>query len=346
MPAVPSPVTLQTLATLSGFAVTTVAAALRGEQRISLATREKISALALQHGYRRNLAASLLGARRVANQPTLGAALLVRLNDGSSPYATPFQTHFRNAGWSFQVVNLSSSEAALPTAKRLLRSGVDALLLGPTTPPDLLLKDFPWSDFAVISLIRHRVGEGFDTVRTNHFNSMLRLIGKVRELGYRRIGILHRRHSPAIEDDEARLAASLLLRLRDTGQGARLSILEVPLNAPALDHPWPETVDAWIVRQRLEVIIGFNPADSHLLKATGRSVPNDIAFAALHTFRRHQPNWAGLEAPAEVLAPIAALRLEQKMRLGERGLSTNPIETVVTPNFIPGSSLPDLTRKG
>jgi hypothetical protein len=335
--------TISDIAAQAGLAATTVAAALRGETRIALATRERVVKIAAACGYRRNLAASVLGAQR--HRPAggmLAAALLVHLDDKlGSPYARSYQEYFSRAGWLFKTINLMGADFA--AKGRLLRQqGIDAVLYGPTTPTDMQLRDFPWGDFATLSVMRHRVAEGFDTVRVNHFSSVLKIAREITRRGYRRIGIIHRAHDPVLEEDDARLAACLLLQHRPGRSDATFRLFNLPF------HPESPTarnvigkLDRWIEQNRLEVIVGFNHSDQLPIRQTGRTIPRDIAFAAMHTYRSDQPATAGLAAPAEVLPGLAALRLEQKLKLGDLGLSAHPVESVITPDFLPGASLPD-----
>lgn len=332
------------LAARLGLAPTTVAAALRGETRIAAATRERVARVAAELGYRRNVAASVLGSRRHAGDrpPTLSAALLVRLRSpGTTPYEATLRQAFVGAGWLFRTVNLMNVRDPAALGRRLADQGVDGLVLGPTTPTDLAPPALPWDRFALVSLIRQRVADGFDTARVNHFGSMLRLLEAVTAQGYRRIGVIHRPHTPALQEDDARLAAFLLWQQRRGPAVPRLFLHELPFSdTPRSPEDEAAQLGAWLARDRPDVVLGFNASDQHLLHRTGRRVPQDLAFAAMHVYRRQQPQVAGLAAPAELIGDLARLRLEQKIRLGERGLSARPVETVLTQDFFVGDSLP------
>ncbi len=329
-----------------GLAASTVAAALRGETRIAVATRERVRLAAQEFGYRRNVAASVLGARRRGGRsPTLSAALLTRLDGkGETPYAESLTAAFTASGWVFQTINLMAVRDFGALARRLENQGVDGLVLGPTTPTDMPIPALPWERFALVSVIRQRVADGLDVVRVNHLASVIGLVRAVANRGYRRIGVLHRSHHPVLQDDEARLAAFLLLQHRRGPGDPEVMIHELPFAgedggaAKRLAR-----LDVWLARRRPEVVIGFNDSDRLLLMQTGRRVPEDIAFAALHVYRRQSGAVAGLAAPAETSADLVRVRLEQKLRLGELGLSPRPQETVLTPEFFPGASLPEQT---
>lgn len=341
----PSPTTADLAAQL-GLAATTVAAALRGETRISAQTRERVARAAAELGYRRNIAASVLGSRRQAGarSPTLSAAFLVRLRGtAGTPYESSLRLAFTAAGWLFRTVNLMNVRDPAALGRRLDAEGVDGLVLGPTSPTDLALPPLPWQSFALISVIRQRVSDGFDTARVNHFGSVLRLVDEIVSRGYRRIGVLHRPHTPALEEDDARLAAFLLARHRHSRGAVRVFLHHLPFREETTDEPARDSaLKRWLDRTRPDVVIGFNSADRHLLQAAGRRVPSDLAFAAVHVYQKQTPNCAGLRSPAELIADLARIRLEQKVRLGERGLSTRPVESVLTPEFIAGASLPEL----
>lgn len=329
------------LAAHLGLGASTVAAALRGDPRIAATTRLRVRAAADAAGYRRNVAASVLGSRRRPAAPTtVSAAFVTRLSGaGTTPYAEPLRAAFTASGWLFHTVNLPSARSTTAAARLLEARGVDALVLGPTTPTDLPLPPLPWERFAVVSVIRQRAAEGVEVVRVNHFASVLRLVHSLAAHGRRRIGVIHRFHSPALEDDDARLAAFLLLQRRLRGTAQRLLLHEAPLRgstSPEARH----RLAAWLDAARPDVVVGFNADDSTRVEETGRRVPDDVAFAAVHVHRRQRGTIAGLESPAEALADTVRLRVEQKLKLGEFGLSARPIETVLTPLFHPGATLP------
>lgn len=342
----PTP-TIADIAKQAKLAPTTVAAALRGETRIAASTRQRVQGLAKKMGYQRNLAASVLGSQRHSGgKRTLSVALIVHLERGIlGPYAASFEAEFRRAGWLFEALNLHATRDLAAVGRRLHLQGVDAIVVGPTSPSDFCWPSFPWDRFVVLSLMRQHAAAGFDTVRVNQFSSVLKLAKEITDRGYRSIGILHGTHTPLLEEDEARLAACLLLQRRCSEKGIQLHIFERPFIGGTLSSEQTDlAVVDWMEANQLDAFIGFNQWEVNLWRSYNKRVARDSAFAALHVFLRDQPFIAGIAAPAECLAPLVALRIEQKLKLGERGLSSHPLETVTTPAFLPGESLPDAKR--
>lgn len=344
----PRPPTIADIAGRLRLAPTTVAAALRGEARISLTTRERVAQAASEIGYRRNLAASILGSRRGKHGGrALSVALVVQLAGRNfGPYEKPLREYFGAQGWLFHAVNLMQEKRIESVVRSLEHRGVDALILGATSPSDDRIPEFPWERFAVVSVIRQRVEEGFDTVRVNHFNSVMRLVRAIFTRGYRRIGILHRAHTPVLEEDDARLAAFLLLQHRRDDHTPEVHLFDLPFSTPAaMAASSARALGAWLRQHQIEVLVGFNSGDQDIVREAGLRIPADLAFAALHVYLREQPVVAGLQAPAEVVAGLASVRLEQKIKLGERGRSRHPVETVMTPDFFDGTTLPARDRR-
>ena len=340
--------TISDIAEALGLAPTTVAAALRGEARIAAKTRQRVRDKAQEMGYRRNLAASVLGAQRRQNSQavrTLSVTYLVRTAKLSSPeIINPIRHAFEKAGWIFDVANMNEAASEAALGRKLYRCGVDAIIWGHSSPSDYQSEKFPWDSFAVLSPQRHRLSQGFDVVRTNHFSSVLRLVRRLQQRGYRHFGVLHREHNPRIEDDEARLAALLLLkqRLVEVEGSMQIHYMTFHPEAETSGKQLLGTVRDWVKKKGVEVIIGFNPSDQLILEEAGLEIPRDVNYAAFTVPAEAKQQCAGIQAPQDVIGPRMAMRLEEKLKLGERGLVPHPIELVITPDYIDAPSAPRL----
>ncbi|MBR2700308.1 MAG: LacI family DNA-binding transcriptional regulator [Clostridia bacterium] len=125
-----SRVTLKDVAAVCGYTVNTVSRALRGDQRLSEATRERICAVARQMGYAPNQIASSLRSGRTR-------IFAVILGNMSNPFygimTDTIQDAAQQAGYSLMIM-CSRDDAALERqlAEQAIARRVDGILLFPT----------------------------------------------------------------------------------------------------------------------------------------------------------------------------------------------------------------------
>lgn len=125
-----SRVTLKDVAAVCGYTVNTVSRALRGDQRLSEATRERICAVARQMGYAPNQIASSLRSGRTR-------VFAVILGNMSNPFygimTDTIQDAALQAGYSVMIM-CSRDDAALERqlAEQAIARRVDGILLFPT----------------------------------------------------------------------------------------------------------------------------------------------------------------------------------------------------------------------
>lgn len=125
-----SRVTLKDVAAVCGYTVNTVSRALRGDQKLSEATRERICAVASEMGYRRNQIASSLRSGRTH-------VLAVILGGMSNPFygimADSIQDAAQSAGYSVMIMcSRDNAELERDLVEEAITRRVDGILLLPT----------------------------------------------------------------------------------------------------------------------------------------------------------------------------------------------------------------------
>ena len=125
-----SRVTLKDVAAVCGYTVNTVSRALRGDQRLSEATRERICAVARQMGYAPNQIASSLRSGRTR-------VFAVILGNMSNPFygimTDTIQDAALQAGYSVMIMcSRDDAESERQLAEQAIARRVDGILLFPT----------------------------------------------------------------------------------------------------------------------------------------------------------------------------------------------------------------------
>ena len=337
-------VTLQQVANEAGVSLATASAAMRGEDIVRPTTREKVEKSAKKMGYRRNSAATVLASHR--NKNSAKQLLIVWLTaraseaDVARDFGIPIAAaEAKKYGLQFKHYNIDRPKNAQRILREIDAIGCDGLILGrfdsPVLPPVI------WKRFSVISILEDHLSQGFDIVRANQFRSDLRLYRQLRKSGYKRIGICRREHPETFFDDDTRRAAALNFSLSDLPPNERLPILQLPLDA--LYQDTEKNLINWVKEQNPDVIVGFNHLEWDILTFNGFSIPQDLAFVALHVQQKDRGKLAGLVQNRELIPEYAVRVLMEKMRHSIRGLSRHPQETVIKLPILAGTSCPGLT---
>jgi hypothetical protein len=111
----------------------------------------------------------------------------------------------------------------------------------------------------------------------------------------------------------------------------------------SFSHASPERllID-WVRKHTPDVVLSFSGAELWYLQDDGFSVPDDLAYVALHVKLTERGLLAGYQENLEVYPKYAVQILLEKIRHGIRGLSNHPKQTLVLPPLFPGASCPHL----
>ena len=198
-------VTIGTLAVKLGVAKSTVSRALRGDPRISQATRKRVEECARDQGFEPHPYVQTLMTQRRMQRQVQAQANLVYVNDYKSkadfaqrPLAkATFEAARERAaekGWSLELESLAGDDAdGLALSRRLRRRGVLGVILGRTLalrigiPTGLL-------QMALVSDSRYWIGAGLDRVGANGLEMLSRLMVRLLEQGSKKVGLFFPQH--------------------------------------------------------------------------------------------------------------------------------------------------------
>lgn len=248
---------MRDLARLAGVSVGTVSLALKGSPLCSDKTRDKIQAMALKLGYRKDpYVSALMEARRGRKatpiSPLLGFLTFHDTADGwkEAPYIdnfTPAAAEAERLG--FRLERFWARDPAIsPRRLRqiLLARGIRGLILNPPPRRELTFQ-MDWSDFSLVT-----VGSGLrdpvtHRVAADHFDNARRAVRRCVEFGFRRIGLICREEADR--------------RLQRRWSGAyygELAAHQLPIDLPPFkaDTFTAEDVAGWLREVQPEAVVG------------------------------------------------------------------------------------------
>ena len=328
-------VSLKQVAAAGGVSITAASQILRREGRFATATRDRVLAVAAELGYRPDPVLSSLAARSFRQTQQTRGAGLVYITQLPKPYPykrVRFHAEAKavaeSVGYRWQHVDL----AAISDLRRRLRlwptQGVRGLILGQEAV-GLFLEEAD-CQLPVIFLGSLHPSRSFHLVQYDVERSVEMVWEQVLAAGYRRIGAAPMRHPVEISDDRVRLGLC-------TRHGALLPAVDrIPVcDAPFLDF---EAFAAWYRRHRPEVVIGFNNLQLYYLQRLGVRVPDEVSFVSLNEEEDDQTVTGCFQSNTE-LARNAVVLVDTLIRAGDRGRPATPIRTLVSPQWIPGTTL-------
>jgi len=344
---------LSDIARRAGVHVSTVSRALSGRDSIPAATRDRITAIARELGYRMDpLTAALMRSRRlgrpVAHKANLGFLVAEARKQAWRPGSWIWEVFAGakdfadRAGYSLDVFWAGTAEA-VPAAfnRMLLARGIQGLLLSPEHEAPLSF-NLEWERFAVLSLHYgpSKVVPLFHQLVSNHFQSVIHVCRRCRELGYRRIGLLLRDH-PESHYEYGRL----IFGAYHAGVDEADHLHAVPpLVVRELD---PHQIADWARRHDVDAVIqaggGFTtefgpPQLCAALAARGLAVGRQLGLVVM----AHRPEYglAVVDERTNALGETAARMLIEMLQHNSRGVPSTPMVHQLEGCFHDGASLP------
>lgn len=337
--------TVKDVAAKAGVSVSTAAAALRGDPCVKPTTAENIMRAAEELGYRRNSAAAAMASLNVRSRQK--QAKIAILTGFAPDLPTRPDTAYvlapqhakaeaERLGIQCEHINLERPDDLRRTLQSIEKRGCDGIILDSRTSP---LETVPeWQRFSIISTDYMKTLDHVDIVRVSQFRTTLKLLRRLQETGFRRIGFLHRKHSHLNSDDEERFGAFAVFDRYDVRPENRIPVLEVSFG----DRNYESGVVDWFKTHRPEVIVGFSMTDSIILTKAGIAIPKTVSWVCLHVEEFNRGKMAGLQLNREIAPEYAVRLLMEKIRHGIRGFSIHPSETDVRQPLLAGASCPRL----
>lgn len=295
----PRMLNIRELARLAKVSPGAASLALRGRPGVSEATRERVLAVAAEHGYRPNPMVTALmsqvGTRlRTRVQSIVGILSYMDLAHypvHSTPhlYLQGIRRAAENAGFLVENMTLESGERNRAPLARMLDARCIRGLILHVRQEDFECIAIDKNQFSFVALGVPTRGEAVDFVCNDHGHSVHQAIRHLRRLGYERIGLAIDGNRP--EHAESAMLSSMLLDQYRAG-----SPCTVP---PLASKEWgPEVFLSWHRREKPDAIICTDHLALKWLREAGIGVPgarrggrfNGVAFAHVDL----DPGWKGV----------------------------------------------------
>lgn len=341
-------VSIRDIAASVRLSKSTVSLALRGDSRITEATRARVLRASQKLGYRADplVGVWLSQMRRGGTRAFKSTLAMIDCFQVSGEWRRYHSMRSISAGAEARARDLGfgwehhwlNEPGRTPSRLRdmLLARGIKGLLLmgdGDAVP-------FPLDEFAVANvktLETHHPAAAADSVRLG-YHLRKGLVG----LGYQRIGYVHCDYKPEV----TRAMTLWPYRLRPLDPAdVHTDTLTIHESGPFrfLEELrplfWP-----WFKRFRPQVIAGSEPKLLEWLKAEGLSVPDDVGFALIDR-DPDDPQMAGVNALHRQHGAAAVDLVAGQLQRGERGLREHPKRVFLEPEWVNGPSAPGPGRR-
>lgn len=336
----------------------TVSRALRNHRSISEATRRRIQRIARKMGYRPNPLVAIYQSHVRAGKTVGYQAGIGWLNDHEN------RDYWHDAPWTRVVFEGARQRA------RELGYGLDEIWLDRMDPQDaaanitrytrvlrargihgvilplssLCSHSFClWPDLSVAVIgLQHGIARQqaplvpaspnvYHTASFDYFGNMRLACERLRERGYRRIGLVISRWLDAHTDQHYR--GAFLAQQLDWPRAERIPIL---FEDQAGTEPSPQ-LDRWMRHYRPDAVICSTNLARGWIEALGRRVPAEVGLVHLY-LAKDVKGWSGTDPNMAEVGAAAVDLVVQQLRLNERGFPATCHELFITGRWVDGQT--------
>lgn len=315
--------TQKDIAALAGVHYSVVCRALQNHPSIPAVTRDRVQKIADEIGYRPDPTLSALAAYRSSLRPPAFQGQLAWLTssdpgikwDRVDVFAEYMQSATAQAarhGYNLLDYGLDSPSMTPRRLASIMKArNVRGILICPQ-PGRTSVIDLPWDNFSAVTLGHALTHPHLHVVSADHYRSTRHVFQKLRQLGYRRIGL-------AIPPDlNARLGgdflAAYLMEQQAISANARL---EPFLDASELMRT---RLASWLRKTKPDALITTNYGYPDCLTQLGVKIPEDIGIAVVFKKIRND-DFAGIDQNPKTVAVVATNILVSMIQRSERGIA-------------------------
>lgn len=330
------------IAAKAGVHATTVSLAMRDSPRLPEKTRKRIKALAHRMGWRPDPALSALNAYRksvktVVHQATVGFINNYATRQELHINSPAFHEYFLGAtaraeelGYKLEEVCLHATHDTPAAIRRmLLAKNIEGLLVAPQPFSNFRL-DFPWMDFSAVTFGYTLTKPQLHLVTNHQYRSMLLILKKLRELGYRRIGLY------ITAEFDARVCYNFTAAYHS--YDSHISPEERVISTPQKKNSDIQAFLTWVADQKPDVVILQDWHMWNAITASGRQLPYELG-AAFFNLSQNEQLLSGIYQNDLTIGRSAFDFLISMMHRQERGVPTIPQSVLVDSVWLPGKTV-------
>jgi LacI family transcriptional regulator len=337
--------TIKDVARIAGVHFTTVSMALRGDPRLPAKTRESIVAVAARIGYRRDEVFSALTEYRRKSTPSQHTPVIAYITN-CSPENGLFRTaHHRRMvmgakrqaaamGYKFELLSVDQGQFTSQTLQRYLAENrIGGIVVGAFRPGRANL-ELDCRDICVVMIESRHIELLATFVSYDQMQGVRLAFRKIRQLGYRRIGLAVG-EMDELKTDDLHLSG-YLLEQAGVPKCERVPPLLFPLGTSGME-PTATLLGHWIRNHRVDAVLCNWTNIRRMIRSAAFRCPDEVACACL-CLAQPLASLAGVVAPYDLIGRRAVAMLANLMQAEERGTLKSPTNTYVQGEWHDGTS--------
>jgi len=341
--------TLADVARVAGVHPTTVSLALRDHPSIPAETRARIRGVAKELGYRRDPLLDAFNFHRVRNAKRPRRLAMAFVVDGT---ATRFfgpkgynQLVFDGAravaeahNYSLEAFTIGPKDMAPSRLKTILATrGITGVLLS-TFDIDTSRLELDWDHYCTVKIESLHLAPHCDAVSSDQLQVARLAMRRLREYGYRRIGLA------TAKEDESRLSESFRMGVLVEQAALPEDERVTPLVFALADVSSLTTIlPSWLRNEKIDVVISNWSELLDIFPSAHIRIPDNVAFASLDA-QPTAPHVAGVVQNHRLVGIRAMEQLCLAAETHQRGVSTTQSITYVPGFWRDGMTAPVRSR--
>jgi LacI family transcriptional regulator len=342
----PPRISMREIAARLGVSHVTVSMALRDNPRVSAAMREKVKRTAEELGYRPDPMLNALAAYRNSKSASGIHSAVAWINAWVKPEELrgyqEFDLYWKGAsecaakfGYRLEEFRLDEQMPLHRLHQIFQARNIRGILLPPHGPVQPPWHDFPWGEYSVVRFGRSLKFPPAHLVTADQLTNTFIAVCKMRERGYRRIGLLT--FETDLDPRGPHFTAGFLSARELLHDSESFPIFRI-------EEPVTEEVVArfkkWMKKEKPDALLS-TVEQKILLRGSGYRVPGDIPVAVTSILDGGADS--GMDQHPEEIGRAAFLLLNSEINDGARGIPRYFRQILVEGSWVDGTSLP--TRK-
>jgi len=334
-------ITQKDLARALGLDVSTVSKALKGDQAIAEATRERVASKARELGFSPDPMLTALASYRNRQRPESYRATLGWIYNhsrgedmsgfaGYEAYYAGATARAKDLGYRLEPFWMGDLKDAASLERILQARGIQGVVVAPQAEMEKTLP-LDWSKFSAAAIGYTLAEPGIDRVTNDHFATMTGLLERLTEYGYRRIGCY------LWQTDNERMA-----------RRARSAFEAVSRDLGSRVHLYrdfkPRQFLDWVQRYDFDAVVCRGAAQLEALVDAGYRVPDQMGLAG-YALDENEQRISGMQHNNRRIGAAAIEWVSGKIQRSQFGRSEFPQRLLITSQWLDRQTLQNLISR-